>query len=63
MPTPTQLANLRPGTGRPATDREQVTIRLPRQLLADLEAAMKRDGIKSKSIAIEKYLRLGNEFQ
>jgi hypothetical protein len=57
-PTPKQLANLRPGVGRPVTDREQLTIRLPRQLLADLELAMVRDGIKSKSIAIEKYLKL-----
>lgn len=57
MPTAKQLANLRPGTGRPPTDREQITIRLPRQLLADLELAMERDGIKSRSIAIEKYLK------
>ena len=58
MPTPKQLANLRPGVGRPPTDTAQITLTLPKPLLALLDRIAAQQGWR-RSYAIEVYLKKG----
>jgi hypothetical protein len=56
--TPKQLANLRPGVGRPPTDNEQIKMTIPRSLLAQIDRICQQQGWK-RSYVIEVYLKKG----
>ena len=58
MPTLKQLANLRPGVGRPPSDTAQITLTLPKPLLALLDRIAIQQGWK-RSYTIETYLKKG----
>lgn len=53
MPTPKQLANLKPGVGRPPRDTAQINITLPNPLLALIDRiAIEQGWTRSKTIEI-----------
>jgi hypothetical protein len=56
VPTPRQLANLRPGKGRPPRDTAQVNITLAKPLLALIDRIAQQQDWK-RSYTIEMYLR------
>jgi metal-responsive CopG/Arc/MetJ family transcriptional regulator len=58
VPTDKQLANLRPGKGRPRTDNEQINITIPRSLLAQVDRICQQQNWK-RSYVIECYLKKG----
>jgi hypothetical protein len=58
MPTDKQLANLRPGKGRPPTDNTQISLTIPRSLLNQVDRICQQQGWK-RSYAIEIYLKKG----
>ena len=58
MPTPKQLANLRPGVGRPPTDTAQITLTLSKPLLELLDLIAVQQGWR-RSYTIETYLKKG----
>lgn len=58
MPTPKQLANLRPGKGRPARDTSQLTITLPNPVLGIVDRIANQQGW-TRSKTIEIYLKKG----
>jgi hypothetical protein len=56
MPTPKQLANLKPGVGRPPRDTAQISLTLPTPLLQLLDRIAEQQGWK-RSYTIEMYLK------
>jgi hypothetical protein len=56
MPTPKQLANLKPGIGRPPRDTAQINVTLSKPLLALIDRIAIKQGWK-RSYVIEMYLK------